>query len=107
MQYTVFNLEAFITLARIGDLVGVDLWNYSSNDGRSIINAINFAFPFMLGKKLWEHEDIEGTKADPTFARYLAMASRHDAEIHEDEVIGKIFQNQTAIERIATLSFFK
>lgn len=36
MSYTTYNLRAFITLAQVGNQVGVNIWDYSSPDGRNL-----------------------------------------------------------------------
>ncbi|WP_156157914.1 hypothetical protein [Gordoniibacillus kamchatkensis] len=50
--------------------------------------------PYILGKNAWEHGDIEETKPDPGFARYLAMSGPHDTEINVKEVMDRLLQNQ-------------
>ena len=53
-HYTVFNLKAFFTLATVGDRVGVDLWNYSTADGRGIRQALDYLTRFITDEK-WPH----------------------------------------------------
>jgi hypothetical protein len=60
--YSTFNLLALTTLAIIGDNVGVDLWNFSTNDGRSIKKAIDWMLPFYTGEKQWEYKQITAFK---------------------------------------------
>lgn len=58
LHYTAFSLEAFTYAARIGDKVGFDLWNYRSPDGRSPMEAVEFAFPYFLGET-WPYLQIK------------------------------------------------
>lgn len=53
-HYTVFNLQAFFALATLGDRVRVDLWNYSTPDGRSIRQALDYMVRF-IGDEPWPH----------------------------------------------------
>jgi hypothetical protein len=76
MSYTTFNLKAFITLARVGDLVGANIWDYSSPDGRSIKTAIDYLILYAEGVTLWQHEQII-PYYEPSFARYLYLAKLH------------------------------
>jgi len=41
-DYSVYNLQAFVYLARIGERISVDLWNYEAEDGGGIRAAIDF-----------------------------------------------------------------
>ena len=50
-HYAIFNLQAFVALANLGDAAGVDLWRYQTPDGRSIRKAINWLLPFALGQQ--------------------------------------------------------
>jgi hypothetical protein len=57
-DYSEFNLTAFFHLARIGERVGVDLWNYSSADGRSLRRGLDFLVPYAAGEKKWDFDQI-------------------------------------------------
>jgi hypothetical protein len=62
-HYVAFNLEAFFALASIGSTAGIDLWNYQSNDGRSIRKAFDWVIPYLRDEKAWTHKQIK--KFDP------------------------------------------
>lgn len=58
MSYSTMNLEAFVLLAKLGESVNIDLWNYSTKDGRSIRKAIEFLHPYAIGEKKWTTKQI-------------------------------------------------
>lgn len=57
-SYSVFNLEGLMSLARLGENAGVDLWHYRTPDGRSIRNALDFLVPFARGEKKWTYQQL-------------------------------------------------
>jgi hypothetical protein len=63
-DYSIFDLNAFLHLAELGERVGVDLWNYSTADGRSLRNGVDYLVPFATGEKLFPYQQI--TKFDPS-----------------------------------------
>lgn len=104
MHYTMYNLEAFVTLARVGDLVGVDLWNASTSDGRGIKTAIDFVVPYITGEKTWEHQTIIKER-DYGFAPYLAMAgSRYESRDYL-AITRIVLGEENGKERLAARTF--
>lgn len=61
-SYSVMNLHGFLELAIIGQKVGVDLWNLSSKDGRSIKKGYQYMLPYLANEKKWEHQQIRDRK---------------------------------------------
>jgi len=59
LNYSLFNLEALVLLARFGEHVGVDLWNFSTPDGRSLRVALRYVAPYADPAKAWLKEDME------------------------------------------------
>jgi hypothetical protein len=57
-SYSVMNLDGLMTLARLGENVGVDLWSYETSDGRSIRKALEFLEPFASGEKKWQYQQL-------------------------------------------------
>jgi Alginate lyase len=57
-DYSVMNLEGLVSLARLGENVGVDLWNFQTADGRGIRKAVEFLEPFTHDGKKWPYQQI-------------------------------------------------
>jgi hypothetical protein len=51
--YSLFNLDAMVTLCQVLSVDTVNLWKFSTNDGRNIEAAINFMVPFVSDKSRW------------------------------------------------------
>ncbi|MFM7752529.1 MAG: alginate lyase family protein [Opitutaceae bacterium] len=76
LNYVLFNLEALVTLARLGDHVGVDLWKFSTSDGRGLRAALRVAAPYVDPQKAWPKKDV----SEENRARVLPLlveAARH------------------------------
>jgi hypothetical protein len=64
MHYSTFNLLALTHLARAGDASGVDLWNFRTEDGRSIRNGLDWLLPYVAGEKKWQYQQIRDYEYD-------------------------------------------
>jgi Alginate lyase len=76
LHYSVFNLSALAVLARIGEQVDVDLWNYETKDGGSMRRALDFVMPYLAGEKKWPHQQIERWHVSTSDAGLFALASK-------------------------------
>lgn len=65
-SYSVMNLQSFFTLATLGEKVGVDIWNHTTPDGRSVTRALDFLVTFADPRNpvAWPHEQI--TEMNPS-----------------------------------------
>jgi hypothetical protein len=62
--YSEGNLDGLMEIATLGRQVGVDLWNFHTSDGRSILAALNYLLPFAAGQKPWPYQQITGFQGD-------------------------------------------
>lgn len=58
LNYSLFNLEALTTLARIGDRAGVRLWTCVAPNGASLAVAVAHVAPFLDPAKPWPKRDV-------------------------------------------------
>ena len=63
-NYSTMNLEGLAILAKLGDNVGVDLWNFQTEKSGGIRKAIEFLYPFLDSKNEWEYEQIDDLKPE-------------------------------------------
>jgi len=86
LSYSLYDLTAFFNLARVGERVGVDLWNYRLAAGGGIRSALEFVAPYADPEKAWPHEQINKekrlTNELPTLLRRAAIAY-HDGRYEE------------------------
>ena len=75
--YSVFNLEALIELATLGERVGVDLWNYQTPDGRSIRKALTYLAAFAFNERKWEHQQLGGWEPQSLYPLLRKAALRY------------------------------
>ncbi|KAK9764542.1 hypothetical protein K7432_007874 [Basidiobolus ranarum] len=74
--YSIFNIQGLCLLARSAKLASIDLWDYSTSDGRSIRTGINYLIPFALGKAKWPYKDVIKNSTNNEFVAVLEMAGR-------------------------------
>lgn len=58
LSYSKMNLSAFKRLAHLGEKVGVDLWDYETEDGRSIRKAQAFLAPYLSKQQPWPYQQL-------------------------------------------------
>lgn len=51
--YSIFNLDAMTTLCQVLSNKENNLWNYKTEDGKSIKKGIEFLYPFIVDKNKW------------------------------------------------------
>lgn len=78
--YSTMNLEGFVSLAELGENVGVDLWNFQTADGRGIRKAIEFLQPFVAADKKWTYTQIEPLQSEKLFPIMRRSARKYTDE---------------------------
>lgn len=53
--YSLFNLDAMATICQILSDSTNNLWNYHTDDGKSMAKGIAFMYPYIKDKKSWPH----------------------------------------------------
>jgi len=79
-SYSVMNLEGFFTLASLAKHAGVDLWNYTTHDGKSIKKALDYLVSFVDNPSAWPHQTSSIDLSRLT-EMLLPLAYQHYGEI--------------------------
>lgn len=58
LHYSLFNLSALATLARFSDQLGVDMWNYETQQGTGIMRALDLVTPYITQPEEWPHPEM-------------------------------------------------
>jgi hypothetical protein len=87
-NYVSMNLQGWERLALLAPHAGLDLWHYSTPDGRGLRPAVEWFRPYLLGQKKMEKADVAAT------SNYLALnvyeqAARAYPALNTAEVFAK------------------
>ncbi|MCE6991089.1 alginate lyase family protein [Dyadobacter sp. CY323] len=63
LHYSIYGLQAFTYLARCGEIVGENLWDFKSADEKSLRLAFSFLYPYVTYTKEWPWKNI--AKGEP------------------------------------------
>jgi len=70
-SYSVMNLEGYFAAAQLGEKVGLDIWNFSTEDGRSIQQALDILIPYATKEKTWQYQQI--TSWEDSYEHFMAL----------------------------------
>ncbi len=80
LHYSTFAVEAFFIVARMGELTGDDIWNYTSPSGRSLKMAFNTLLPYYAGEKKWEGPQIKEFDLDEAIPLMAEARKKFDCK---------------------------
>ena len=88
-DYSVMNLDGLVSLARLGEHVGVDLWTSRATDRGGIRDAVLFLEPFSRDVKKWPYKQIAPIKTE-RFDAIVRTASRKYKDAEFQKLIGSL-----------------
>ncbi len=59
LSYSLFNLQAYLILAQLGQAAGVDVWKLATPDGKNLASALQAIAPYADPAKPWPQADLE------------------------------------------------
>jgi hypothetical protein len=88
-SYSRFNLEALTELATLGEHAGVDLWNFTTEDGRSVRKAIDYMLPYAdVPPKPWPLQQIKEKRESEFMPIFRRATLAYGGDAYE-AIIGK------------------
>ncbi|HET8564122.1 MAG TPA: alginate lyase family protein [Candidatus Binatia bacterium] len=81
-NYSLFNLEALFQGAALAEKLGIDLWNFSTPDGRGIRKALDWLVPFATGDRKWSYREISDEQPARIFPLLKRAAVRYRDPAH-------------------------
>jgi len=87
-DYSVFNLRALTDLSCLGQNLGVDLWHYQTNDGRSIRKAMDFMASYLDRDHKWPYQQIARVNRQ-SLAMLLLRAEPKYPDAHYEAALSK------------------
>lgn len=75
--YTTMNLWGFFTLARLSETLQVDLWNYTTADGKGIHKALDWLLPYLKNEREWTYQQIKKREFGATFNILKVAAKKY------------------------------
>lgn len=86
-HYSTFNLFALTRLATLANHVGIDLWNYKTDDNRSIRTALDHLIPYAMKEKKWEWTQIKDLNPN-----YLVLVARSSSSVFGEKKYAKVWE---------------
>lgn len=75
LHYSLFNLSALSVVARVGEHLGIDLWNLDSDGKGGLKQGFEFVFPHLTDQSEWKYRQLEPYELSPPIIQLLRMAS--------------------------------
>lgn len=84
--YTLMTLKGWTILALSGDLLGCDLWHWTSPDGRGLRSALDHAGQYIGRPEDWPHQQIKPVPVKRAVFVYRAAACAYEDPLLLDSV---------------------
>jgi hypothetical protein len=82
-DYCLFNLEALMQLALLGQRCDLHLWKAHFEDGRGLLRAVEWLAPYAAGKKEWPHKQIAPVHRERLVVLFRRAAVAYNREEYE------------------------
>ena len=89
LSYSTMNLTGLFDLAAMGERFNLDLWNFQTEDGRSLRRALDYLAPYADAERQWPHPQIVDVSRS-TLLPLLCRGALAFNDQHYETLINKI-----------------
>ena len=89
--YSCFNLQALTNIAELGDKVGMNMWQYQSENKKSLALAISYLTPVVDGEK-WSHDTLKDIDLS-SLIPIISKASKNENTQEYNSLLVKILKD--------------
>lgn len=87
LGYSTFNIQAWFRLARLGEHLKIDLWNYRNPSGAGMRTALDWLAPYALAEKKWPYEQITDYNEAAMHALLLQASKAYKEESYREKAV--------------------
>jgi len=96
-DYSLYNIHALITLAKLAEQQQIDLWSYVGSKNQSIYKSIKFLAEFYLEDKTWPYEQIAEKAIQLPYKDGLKFSVYYPYDLYSAVLIGHKVYNDPVI----------
>ncbi len=105
LHYSMMNLWAMTNLAFMGRELGIDLWDFQTDDGRSLRKAYAYLEPFARGEQKWPFQQITPGGAEPLIANELLPLFAKGSALLDCDVSGSGLDGSARLSALDGLQY--
>ena len=103
LHYATFIVRAFFGIAAMAEHLNVDLWNYTSENGKSLKTAVDFLYPYITKRTEWKWKQIQPYNYSEECIDLLKMMSLKYKNPKYAEDINRIISKEIADTHFSNL----
>ncbi len=103
LHYSTFVLKPFFGMASMAERLNIDLWNYVSENGKSLRTAIEFLYPYATGLSTWKWQQIKPYEHSGECVDLLKMASLKYQDPKYVDGLSRVISAETAANHMSNL----
>ena len=85
LRYSLFNITALSRVARVGDSIGENLWEFTPEHGCGMEKGLKVLLPYLVDQSKWEHEQLDVFAMSASFRLTFYLYSEHfDDDVYLD-----------------------